>query len=45
VAVPAGVKRMDEIKAMPVDYETLGARLDALSRGFLKEWAATMNFP
>jgi iron(III) transport system substrate-binding protein len=45
VAVPAGVKRADEIKAMPVDYEKLGARLDALSRGFLKEWAATMNSP
>jgi iron(III) transport system substrate-binding protein len=45
VAVPAGVKRADEIKSMPVDYEKLGTRLDALSRGFLKEWAASMNTP
>jgi len=39
VPVPAGVKRVEEIKALTVDYAKLGARLEELSRGFLKEWA------
>lgn len=43
VPLPANVKRVDEIKAMPVDYEKLGARLEELSRGFLKDWATTIN--
>lgn len=43
VPLPANVKRVEEIKAMPVDYEKLGGRLEDLSRGFLKEWATRMN--
>ncbi|MGH8611267.1 MAG: extracellular solute-binding protein [Gammaproteobacteria bacterium] len=43
VPVPANVTRVEEIKAMPVDYEKLGGRLEDLSRGFLKEWATRMN--
>ncbi len=39
VPVPSGVKRVGEIKAMPVDYEKLGARLEELSGGYLREWA------
>jgi iron(III) transport system substrate-binding protein len=38
VPVPPGVKRVEEIKTMAVDYEKLGARLEALASGFLKEW-------
>ena len=38
VPVPAGVRRVDEIKTMKVDYAKLGAWLDELSRGFLKAW-------
>jgi iron(III) transport system substrate-binding protein len=38
VPVPPNVKRVDEIKTMSVDYAKLGARLDDLSRGFLKAW-------
>jgi iron(III) transport system substrate-binding protein len=38
VPVPPGVKRVEEIKAIPVDYGKLGTRLEAVSRGFLKEW-------
>jgi iron(III) transport system substrate-binding protein len=38
VPVPPGVKRVEEIKTMNVDYEKLGARLETLSRDFLKEW-------
>src|SRR5436309_3091393 len=40
VPVPSGVKRVEEIKAMTVDYEKLAARIDSLGQGFLKEWAA-----
>ncbi len=29
---------IDKLKPMPVDYATLGSRLEELSRGFLKEW-------
>lgn len=29
---------IDQLKAMPVEYTTLGRRLEELSRGFLKEW-------
>lgn len=43
VSVPPSVKRVEEIKIMSVDYEKLGTRLDELSRGFLKEWAAKMS--
>jgi len=41
VPVPPGVKRVEEIKAMAVDYEKLGARLEELSAGFLRTWAAS----
>jgi iron(III) transport system substrate-binding protein len=45
VSVPANVKRVEDIKTMSMDYEKLGARLEDLSRGFLKEWAAKMSAP
>ncbi len=38
VPVPLGVRRLEEIAAMSVNYATLAARLEELSRGFLKEW-------
>ena len=38
VAVPAGVRPLDDIKPMQVNYEKLAGALDELSRGFLKEW-------
>lgn len=41
VPVPPVVKRVEEIKALAVDYEKLGARLETLAAGFLREWAAT----
>ena len=41
VPVPPDVKRVEEIKAMPVDYERLGARLEELTAGFLRTWAAS----
>ena len=41
VPVPPGVKGVGEIKAMAVNYETLGARLDELTAGFLRTWAAS----
>lgn len=40
VPVPPGVKRVEEIKTMAVDYEKLGARLESLAAGYLKDWAA-----
>jgi iron(III) transport system substrate-binding protein len=40
VPVPEGVKRVDEIKPLAVDYEKVGARMETLAGGFLKEWAA-----
>ena len=39
VPVPPGVKHVGDIKAMRVDYEKLGARLEELSGGYLREWA------
>jgi iron(III) transport system substrate-binding protein len=41
VPVPPGVKRVEEIKAMAMDYEKLGARLEELAAGFLRTWAAS----
>lgn len=41
VPVPPGVKRVEEIKAMAVNYENLGARLEELAAGFLRTWAAS----
>jgi iron(III) transport system substrate-binding protein len=40
VPVRAGVKRVDELKTMTVDYEKLGARLEGLANGFLREWVS-----
>lgn len=40
VDVPAGVKRVDEIKAMVVDYGKLATRIEALAGGFLRTWVA-----
>ena len=40
VPVPPGLKRVEEIKAMTVDYEKLAARLEELARGFLKDWVS-----
>lgn len=42
VPVPPNVKRVSDIKAMSVDYGKLGTRLEALSKGWLKEWADSM---
>jgi len=39
VPVPAGVRPLDQIKPMQVDYEQLAAQLEELARGFLKTWA------
>ena len=41
VPVPLGVKRVEEIKAMDVNYEKLGARLEELAAGFLRTWAVS----
>jgi iron(III) transport system substrate-binding protein len=41
VPVPANVKRVEEIKTLAVDYEKLGGRLEELSAGFLRTWAAS----
>lgn len=38
VEVPAGVRRVEEIKAMSVDYGKLAARIEALAGGFLRTW-------
>jgi iron(III) transport system substrate-binding protein len=40
VGVPAGVKRVNEIKAMSVDYGKLATRIEALAGGFLRTWVA-----
>ena len=38
VEVPADVMPMSRIKAMDVDYAKLGALLEKLNKGFLKDW-------
>ncbi|MBI4622963.1 MAG: extracellular solute-binding protein [Verrucomicrobia bacterium] len=38
VPVPSGVKRVEEVKTISVDYETLAARLEHVAAGFLKDW-------
>jgi ABC-type Fe3+ transport system substrate-binding protein len=40
VDVPEHVKRLDEIKPMNVNYETLADELENLSAGFLADWVA-----
>jgi iron(III) transport system substrate-binding protein len=41
VEVPSGVRRIAEIKAMPVDYGKLATRIDSLAGGFLRAWVAS----
>jgi iron(III) transport system substrate-binding protein len=38
VPVPAHVVPIDKLKPMQVDYVELGARLEELSKGYLKDW-------
>jgi iron(III) transport system substrate-binding protein len=38
VRVPPGVVPVAKLRRMAVDYAKLGARLEELSRGFLKAW-------
>lgn len=40
VKVPVHVRTLEKFRPMKVDYEKLGSKLDELSRGYLKEWAA-----
>jgi iron(III) transport system substrate-binding protein len=40
VEVPEGVRRVNEIKAMPVHYGELAKRIESLAGGFLREWVA-----
>jgi iron(III) transport system substrate-binding protein len=40
VPVPAGLRRIEEIRAMTVDYEKLGARLERLVADYLPGWSA-----
>lgn len=41
VPVPIHVKGVSDIKAMSVDYKKLGERLEELTSGFLRTWAAS----
>ena len=43
VSVPAHVVTLDQLKPMEVDYGVLSARLEELTRGFLKEWVDANN--
>ena len=38
VDVPTNVRRLDQIKAMTVDYAKLGELLEQLSKGYLRQW-------
>lgn len=38
IKVPPYVRRLDEIRAMPVNYEKLGDKLEDISKSFLKAW-------
>ena len=38
VIVPAHVRRLDSLRPMDLDYDTLAPLLEGLSRGFLKRW-------
>jgi iron(III) transport system substrate-binding protein len=40
VEVPEGIRRVNEIKAMPVDYGELAKRIETLAGSFLREWVA-----
>jgi iron(III) transport system substrate-binding protein len=41
VEVPDGVRRVEEIKSMNVDYGKLAIRIEALAGGFLRKWVST----
>ena len=43
VPVPADVVPLERLKPMPVDYSSLGAKLEDLSRGYLKIWVDGMH--
>lgn len=43
VKVPPHVRTLDKLHPMKLDYGKLAAKLDELSRGFLKDWAAKNN--
>lgn len=43
VKVPLYVRTLDKLYPMAVDYGKLAAKLDELSHGFLKDWAAKNN--
>ena len=38
VPVPPGVTPIDALRPLDVDYAALGAKLDDLTRGYLKTW-------
>jgi iron(III) transport system substrate-binding protein len=38
VSVPAHVVTLDQLKPMEINYADLGATLESLTKGFLKEW-------
>jgi iron(III) transport system substrate-binding protein len=40
VKVPPSMRGLRDLRPMKVDYRMLAAKLDELSRGFLREWAA-----
>jgi iron(III) transport system substrate-binding protein len=40
VKVPPHIRTLDKLHPMKVDYGKLAAKLDELSQGFLKDWAA-----
>jgi iron(III) transport system substrate-binding protein len=39
VEVPAGMKRLQDVNALPVSYDKVAARIETLAGGYLKEWA------
>lgn len=43
VKVPSHVRTLDKLHPMMVDYGKLASKLDEISHGFLREWAAKNN--
>jgi iron(III) transport system substrate-binding protein len=43
VPVPPDVVPLERLKPMAVDYSSLGAKLEDLSRGYLKDWVDRMH--
>lgn len=43
VATPPGMRTIEKLHPMKVDYGKLALKLDELSRGYLREWAARNN--